>query len=87
MQTYKIYPQCTTLSTDKNNFLSARHTYFTTFCEVLTHPESKQKQLITLTLIDLVFQAYLNSDSMKHAKITLFIYIKLKKERFLKINF
>jgi hypothetical protein len=24
---------------------------------------------------------------MKHPKITLFIYIKLKKERFLKINF
>jgi len=43
MQTYKNYRQCTTICTDKNKFLSARQTYFTTYCEVFTHPESKQK--------------------------------------------
>jgi len=42
MQTYKNIQQCTTILADKNKFLSARHTYFVTNCEVLTHTESKQ---------------------------------------------
>ena len=57
MQTYKISLQCTTISADKNKILSARQTYFTTFCKVLTHPESKQKQFITSILMFNLFKS------------------------------
>jgi len=43
MQTYKIIANVQQHRPIKIKFLSARQTYFTTYCEVFTQPESKQK--------------------------------------------
>jgi len=57
MQTYKNYKQCTTISTDKIKYLSARYSYFPMPLEFLTYPESKTK-LPILSLLKFSFPNY-----------------------------
>jgi len=78
MQTYKNYQQCTTILTNKIKYLSVRYPYISTFCCVLTYPESKLKHLFIIYNIYRLSYSPLESSPSNSDKITLIIDIYIR---------